>query len=207
MSGTGAVEGGVARIRDAASARWARRGGQSGFVVMAGLAVWMLVGGIVMTSLLGMTLSVAQQSKLQAEASRDARAIDGALEVAVATLQTDSTGKAGVPTGKGDGSCVAGVGPRGGALVVPGDDESGGPVTVSATCSGTAGSTEVHRVVLTATTADGSGTGSAALSVVAAEGGGNDVAVDSWVVDDPTVVTTTTSTVPTSSTSTSTTST
>ncbi len=194
MSAATAAGSGLARFRNAVYARWADRGAQSGFVVMAGLAVWMLVGGVVMTALLGMTLSVAQQSKLQAQASRNARSVDGALEVAVATLQTDPTARAGVPTGRGDGSCAAGLGSGGGDLVVAGDESTGVPVTVYISCSGAPSAKEIHRVVLIATTSDRSVTGSAALSVVAGERGGNDVAIDSWVVADPTAVTTTTST-------------
>ncbi|UDY34033.1 cellulose binding domain-containing protein [Dermatobacter hominis] len=194
----------------AVRARIAQRGGQGGFVIMAGLAAWLLVGGVVMTALLGMTLSVAQQARVQREGSQAARAVDGALEVGVTQLQVDRTGKKGVPTGKGDGSCRAGVGSNGGDLVI--DAGTDGLVVVTASCSGPAAADQVHRVVLTAS-ATGSGVvGSAALAVVAAPGGGNDVVVDSWTVDDRTAVTTTTSTTtttvkPTTTTSTSTTTT
>lgn len=176
------------------AARSAARG-QGGFVIMAGLAGWMLVGGVVMTALLGMTLSVAQQARLQSEAAETARSLDGALQVGVVQIQTDATGAVGVPNGKGDGVCVAGVGPKGGKLAVsvPGSSAS---VVVTAACSGPTAKGRVHQVVLTATTANGAATGWAALSVVAAIGGGNDVSVDEWVVNDngvgPTVTTTTT---------------
>ena len=158
---------------------------------MAGLAVWLLVGGVVMTALLGMTLSVAQQARIQREGSQAAREVDGALEVGVVQLQVDRTGKKGVPTGKGDGSCRAGVGSNGKDLVVDAGDD--GRVTVTASCSGPAAADQVHRVVLTATVEGTGVVGSAALAVVAAAGGGNDVVIESWTVDDGTVVTTTTS--------------
>ena len=170
--------------------------GQGGFVIMAGMAGWMLVGGVVMTALLGMTLSVAQQAHLQSEAAENARSLDGALQVAVAQIQTDATGTVGVPNGKGDGVCVAGVGPKGGKLAVAGLDASASAsVIVTASCSGPTEKGRVHQVVLTARTADGAATAWAALSVVAAIGGGNDVSVDEWIVNDaaaaPTIPTTT----------------
>ena len=191
----------IGRISDRSAVR-----GQGGFVIMAGLAGWMLVGGVVMTALLGMTLSVAQQAHLQSEAAQTARSLDGALQVAVAQIQTDATGTVGVPNGKGDGVCVAGVGPKGGKLAVAGLDASASAsVIVTASCSGPTEKGRVHQVVLTARTADGAATAWAALSVVAAIGGGNDVSVDEWIVNDaaaaPTIPTTTapvpTTTIPT----------
>lgn len=174
---------------------------------MAGLAVWLLVGGLVMTALLGMTLSVLQQTKIQTESSQVARAIDGALEVGITNLQVDTTGRKGVPTGKEDGSCLAGLATNGKNLVVAAVDGVG-PVTVAISCSGPAAADQLHRVVFTATTKESGVVGSVAAMVIAAEGGGNDVVIESWTVDDSTVVTTTTSTVkPTTSTTTTSTTT
>ncbi len=180
--------------------------GQGGFIVMAGLAVWLLVGGLVMTALLGMTLSVLQQAKVQSENSQAARAVDGALEAGITNLQIDATGRKGVPTGKEDGSCLAGLANNGKDLVVAATDGVGA-VTVTTACSGPASADQLHRVILTATTKESGVVGSVAAMVIAAKGGGNDVVIDSWTVDDSTVVTTTTSIVKPTTTTTSTTTT
>lgn len=162
----------------------AARRGQGGFVIMAGLAGWTLISGVLMTALLGMTLSVAQQAHLQSVSAQQARAIDGALQVGVAQIQIDQTGTVGVPTGKKNGDCVAGLGPKGGKLVVTGPGPS--QVVVTASCSGSTVRGRVHQVVLSASTVDGATSGWAALSVVMAIDGGNQVSVDDWIVDDAT---------------------
>ncbi len=178
--------------------RIARGRGEQGAVVMAGIAMWMLVGGVAMTTLMSMSLSVAQQASMQAKASEAAREIDGALQVGVVQIQIDDSGTKGVPIGKAEGGCASGLGPGGAVLAVDGGGDA--PVVVTSNCFGSTDPRQVHRVVLTAAVKGASVTGSAALQVVAAPGGGNDVVVDSWTVGDPTLVTTTTSTSTTSTT-------
>ena len=183
--------------------------GQGGFVVITALAVWLLVGGAVMIALLNMTLSVSNQAAMQAEDAQQARAIDGALETAVAPIQIDPSGRIGQPSGKDDGSCEAGLdNPKDDLLF---DDGLGNTVTVTASCSGSTKKGEAHRVDLVARL-DGARTsyGTAVLEVVKAKGPGNNVAVQSWTIggdatgdDDPasttsTTTTTTTTTVPAS---------
>ncbi len=183
--------------------------GQGGFVLIAGLAVWLLVGGVAMIALLQMTISATTQARIQAEKAQQERAIDSALETAVTQIQIDPSGRIGQPTGKDDGSCDAALANSGADLVV--DDGLGNSITVTASCWGSTKKGEVHQVVLDARVAGSDATvGSAELDVVKAKGPGNNVTVQSWSVGDASAGggsdTTSTTTVPTS-TSTSTTTT
>lgn len=158
--------------------------GQGGFILLTSLAMWMLVGGAIMVALLGMTLSVTSQAKVQREHAQQVRAVDGALETAVAQVQIDPSGRVGLPTGKGDGTCTAGLDNPRDELVV--DDGLGNAVTVTATCSGSTKKNDVHQVELTARLGgpDGppSAIGRATLDVVKAKGPGNDISVLTWSV-------------------------
>lgn len=184
-------------------------GSQGGFALLAGLLAWLLAGSMMMVALLDMTSSATRQVAVQHERSQQARALDGALETAVAQIQIDPSGRIGQPTGKDDLSCEAGLDNPKDDLVY--DDGLGNTVTVRATCSGSTKKGEAHRVDLVARL-DGARTsyGTAVLEVVKAKGPGNNVAVQSWTIggdatgdDDPasttsTTTTTTTTTVPAS---------
>lgn len=166
------------------AARRSASRGQGGFVILTALGVWMLVGGVVMVALLGMTLSVTSQAAIQRERAQQIRAVDGALETAVAQVQIDPSGRVAQPTGKDDGSCAAGLDNSKDEFVV--DDGLGNAVTVTASCSGSTKKGDVHQVDLVARLGSPDGppaaVGRAELDVVKAKGPGNDVAVLSWSV-------------------------
>lgn len=197
----------VERLRRRVAAR-----GQGGFVIIAGLAVWMLVGGVLMIALLDMTFSATRQASIGSLRSQQTRALDAALETAVAGIQIDPSGRVGLPTGKDDGGCASGLGPAGEGLTY--DDGMDNTVLVTMACWGSTKKDEPHRVELTATMvgpgAPARMTAGAELEVVAAKGPGNDVTILSWNLATPQVLpgdTTTTTSVPTTSTSTTTTTT
>jgi type II secretory pathway pseudopilin PulG len=195
--------------------RWRRRQdvhrGQSGFVIMAGLTVWTLVGGITMAALLTMTMlstNVASKDDVRAQ---QLRAIDAALETAVVAIQVDPSGRVGLPSG--DGSCVE---PVGGPKGLEYADGLGTTVVVSSTCTGSTDPNAVHEVALRARVvgADEASllVGGAQLEVTPLVGPGNDVAVLRWSLtaprstpDDPPTTTTTTPTTTTSTTTSTTT--
>jgi septal ring-binding cell division protein DamX len=195
--------------------RWrhlrAERGGQSGFVIMAGLAVWTLVGGLTMAALLSMTMLSTNLASSDDERAQQLRAIDGALETAVVAIQVDPSGRVGLPAG--DGTCVEPVGGEQGMTYA---DGLGTTVVVSSTCTGSTDPDATHEVALTARVDDPDEVallvGSAQLEVTPLVGPGNDVAVLSWSLtaprptpDGPPSTTTPTTTTTTSTTTTTTT--
>lgn len=185
--------------------------GQGGFVIIAGLVVWMLVGGVTMVALLSMTTSATRQASIGSLRAQQMRALDAALETAVAEIQIDPSGRVGLPTGSDDGSCQSGLGTTGEGLSY--DDGMGNTVLVTATCWGSSKKSELHRVELSARVVGPDApermTATAELAVVAAKGPGNDVTVSSWNLATPQVLPgdTTTTTAPGGTTTTSTTTT
>ena len=107
------------------------RRGQQGFILITGLAVWTLVGGVVMFALLGMTVAAAKLASAQAANAQEARAIEGALETAMVVVQTDQSEQLSVPADKTGGKCGAPLGRETGNLGV--EDGLGNVVTVEAT--------------------------------------------------------------------------
>lgn len=189
--------------------------GQGGFIILAGLAMWTLVGGMMMAALLGMTLSSQAIAAIGSERSQQARALDSALELAVVALQVDSSATVGVPTGK-NGECKAGPGKdrkAGQSLLY--DDTLGNVVEVSMRCFGETNPADPHIVRLTATLGPDAPTrmfARAELEVVRLPIGRNDVIVLSWQLaspkqepGDPTVPTTSTTSTTTTPTTTTTT--
>lgn len=166
-------------IRDRASNR-----GQSGFVLLAGLTVWLLVGGVMMSVLLDMTLNATQRATFDAQRAQQLRGIDAAMETALLVIQTDGTGTVAVPDGKG--GCAAGPG---GAPELRYEDGLGAVIEVTASCdppSVADGPVVVRlrsRVVEPATSV--LLVGSARLEVTPIKGAGNRVKVDEWSVVTP----------------------
>jgi hypothetical protein len=152
--------------------------GQSGAVLLAGLMVWTLTGGIVMAALLDMTTSSLLIAQRSSEQAQQLRAVDGALETAVAAIQIDPSGRVGLPDGKDSGGCAADLGDRDGAMRY--DDGLGNEVLVTAACWGSTKKSVPHEVVLTARPTGPGAAGTAQLEVVAAKGPGNDVRVLGW---------------------------
>ena len=175
--------------------------GQGGFVIMAGLMVWMTVGGMAMVALLSMTTSATMQATQQATRAQQLRALDAALETAVVEVQIDPSGRVGQPTGKDDGSCESELGASGKGLVY--DDGLGNQVTVTSSCSGSTKKNEPHQVRLSAHLDSSKVTvGGATLEVVKAKGPGNDVTVLDWSLAVPPADMVTPTTTPTSTTTT-----
>lgn len=189
-----------------------RHRGQGGFAVMAGLMVWMLVGGVTMAALLNMTLSANQQAANDATRAQQLRAIDAALETTVVAIQVDPSGR--VAAAAGDGACVQQPGTDKGLFY---DDDRGRTVQVTATCVGEVGEDESRTVSLTARIVEPATpsllVGSARLLVEPLKGPGNEVTVLSWSLTSPpedgdltsTTSTTSTTVAPTTTTSTPTT--
>lgn len=119
-------------LRQLTADRLARRG-QGGFALMAGLAIWVGVCGISMVALLNMTMTSSRIATKQAEAATELRAVDSAMETAVAQVRMDPDAVIGASTGKGDGTCIQQLGARGSDALEYRDD-SGILVTVTATC-------------------------------------------------------------------------
>ncbi len=146
-------------------------------MLLAGLMVWTLTG-IVMAALLDMTTSSLLIAQRSSEQAQQLRAVDGALETAVAAIQIDPSGRVGLPDGKDTGGCAADLGDRDGALRF--DDGLGNEVLVTSTCWGSTKKSVPHEVVLTARPTGPGAAGTATLEVVAAKGPGNDVRVLGW---------------------------
>ena len=119
-------------LRQLTADRLARRG-QGGFALMAGLAIWVGVCGISMVALLNMTMTSSRIATKQAEAATELRAVDSAMETAVAQVRMDPDAVIGASTGKGDGTCIQQLGARGSDALEYRDD-TGILVTVTATC-------------------------------------------------------------------------
>ncbi len=105
---------------------------QGGFALIAGLVLWMLVCGVTLVALLGMTLTGSRTSAAQAVDSRQSRAADSALEAAVNQIRMDGSGAIGAPSSADDGTCQTGLGSSGSGLDYA--DEVGTSVTVTAEC-------------------------------------------------------------------------
>ena len=99
-------------LRQLTADRLARRG-QGGFALMAGLAIWVGVCGISMVALLNMTMTSSRIATKQAEAATELRAVDSAMETAVAQVRMDPDAVIGASTGKGDGTCIQQLGASG----------------------------------------------------------------------------------------------
>ncbi|UDY37961.1 hypothetical protein [Dermatobacter hominis] len=109
-----------------------RRGrNESGFALVAGLMVWVLLCGVTLIALLSMTMSSSKIAVRNAVDSRQTRAADSAMESAVNQIRMDPAGTIGRATAAADGSCVAGLGTGSGLDFT---DESGTEVRVTAEC-------------------------------------------------------------------------
>jgi hypothetical protein len=118
----------------AVARRWRRRrgrAGQSGLALMAGLLVWVLLCGVTLVALMGMTLSASRISLEQAADARRTRAADAALQAAVTRIRMDPDARIGA-AGAGDGRCAT----DGDPFVHVTDD--GTTVVVTAECERTA---------------------------------------------------------------------
>ena len=178
---------------------------QRGAALIAGLSVWLLVGGVVMAALLQMTLSASRVASIGVERAQEVRALDGALETAVVVVQTDPSGRRAMPSDDADGSCLSELGTANAGLAY--DDSLGNTVTVTSSCSGPTEADEPRRVELTATLDDPAApdrmTATAVLEVVDVSGVGSEVTVLEWNLASPQVLpgdTTTTTAVPTTTT-------
>lgn len=200
----------IARWHRLAGAQSTRRG-QSGFALLAGMAVWALVGGVMMVALLGMTLSASTQADMGSARAQRLRAIDSALETAVAVIQMDPSGRIALPTG--DGGCAQPLGDGGGLSY---EDGTGNSVVVTATCDGSTEKGATREMRLTARVTEPASPrlllGSAQLEVTPLIGPGNEVTVVGWSLTappdgdvDPGPTPTTTTTTTTTSTTTTTT--
>lgn len=109
-----------------------RRAGQSGFALIAGLMIWVLLCGVTLIALLNMTMSSSRVAVQQAIDSREVRASDSALDAAVNQIRMDPTATVGQATSADDGSCQTGLGPSGTGLSF--DDKVGTSVRVTAEC-------------------------------------------------------------------------
>lgn len=166
--------------------RVARRG-QSGFVLIAALTVWVAVSGVTMIALLGMTLSSSRIATAQAETAVIRRAVDAALEVAVTQIATDPSGRAGTPAAAGDGGCAGGPG-RGSDETLTYADPSGVAVEVDSRCLPDPTGGDRHRVQLLATVTAGAEGGRSARgggsALIELDGdGGSTIAVLRWHID------------------------
>jgi Tfp pilus assembly protein PilX len=108
-----------------------RRRNQSGFALVAGLMVWVLLCGVTLIALLSMTMSSSKIAVQQAVDSRQTRAADSAMESAVNQIRMDPAGTIGRATAADDGTCVAGLGTGSGLDFT---DEQGTEVRVTAEC-------------------------------------------------------------------------
>jgi hypothetical protein len=110
--------------------RCSRRRGESGFALIAGLMIWILLCGVTLVALLSMTISGSKVAVQQAVDSRQVRAADSALEAAINRIRMDPAGAIGQVDSSGN--CATGLGPSGSDLDYA--DGSGTDVTVSGEC-------------------------------------------------------------------------
>lgn len=203
----------IRRLVEAAAARRHLARSQSGFAILAGLMVWMMLGGVLMVALLNMTMAANTQAINDATRAQQLRAVDAALETTVAAIQVDPSGRVGLPTGKG--GCEEQVGTPDGLFY---DDAEGNTVQVTASCYGSGDKQAERTVSLTARVVEPTTSrllvGSAQLSVTPLRGPGNEVTVLNWSLtappddtdlDTPPSTTTTTTIAPTTTTTTPTT--